>query len=356
MRMNPRHVEEIQHKVWGIRPETMRLISAYARGDVEMAEVSKEVVTEEAVSQRLQGGGAVAVIGLQGVITPKGYFSFFGGDSGGLQGFRRALREAVASDDIGSVVINVDSPGGRVDLVPETAADVRAARDVKPVIAVANTMAGSAAYWIASQATELVVTPSGDVGSVGVFIVHEEFSEMDKRIGISTTLIKAGRFKAEGNPYEPLTEEAREHFQSVVDEIYGLFLADVAKGRGVSAAKVRTDFGEGRMLSAKKAVEAGMADRVDTIENVLADLTRGKGGRRRASIPEGVTPGETPGWPIDAQTGELLDLTPEQREALAQVSITKTELENDQVAEGESEQLAQIKRQLDQTTESLKED
>lgn len=329
--MNPLQAE-IQHKVWGIRPEAMRLISAYVRGEVTAEAVlrSGEVgpgPEPEAAATRFSNTGAVAIINLQGVITPRGSFSLFGGYSEGLASFRRNLREAVASEDIGAIVLNVDSPGGRIDLVPETASEVRAARDEKPVIAVANTMAGSAAYWIASQATELVVTPSGDVGSVGVFIYHEEYSEMDKRLGISTTLIKAGRYKAEGNPYEPLSDEAKEHFQEVVDGTYDEFLEDVAKGRGISASKVRSNFGEGRMVKAHQAVTAGMADRVNTVEEVLIGLTRGRRNGARADDDSGNQPvAETP------------------------------ELEQEQVANGESQRLAQIAQSLNETTRSLKED
>lgn len=328
--MNPLLTE--QHKVWGIRPEAMRLIQAHARGEItaeaviQSAELGTSEPEPEAAARRLTATGAVAVIPLQGVITPKGSFSFFGPSSSGLGQFRQSLREAVNSDEISAIVLNVDSPGGRVDLVPETAADVRAAREVKPVIAVANTMIGSAAYWIASQATELVVSPSGDVGSIGVFIVHEEFSKWDERVGIKSTLIKAGRYKAEGNPYEPLSEEAEAHFQEIVDETYGEFLEDVAKGRGVSTTKARADFGEGRMVSAHRAVAAGMADRVETIEEVLIGLTKGKGGNRRADDQSGNQP------------------------------AAENEFEQEQVAEGEPEQLAEIKRALDKTTKSLKED
>ncbi len=310
----------IEHKVWAIRPETLRLLQLHMRG--EAAEVST-VEGPQAAAGPLSPSGPVAVISLRGVITPFPTFSLFGRGSDGLVGFRRNLREAVSSPDVGTIVINIDSPGGSIDLVPETAADVRAARDVKPVIAVANTMAGSAAYWIASQATELVVTPSGDVGSVGVFILHEEFSEMDKRIGIETTLIKAGRHKAEGNPYQPLSEEARNHFQEVVDRTYDTFVGDVAQGRGVSTSKVVRDFGEGRMLRADLAVAAGMADRVEPIEEVLAGLVNRK-------------PGQLAIASTDAEPAH--------------------ELEQHQIAEGEPGQLSQIVRELDETTKSLKED
>lgn len=317
---------DAQHKIWGIRPGALREVSALLRAELtpEQIRASLEGPEPELASRYGNTRGGVAVIPLQGMITPKGsLLSMLFGGGGGLMGFRQALREAVSNDDIETIVLNVDSPGGRVDLVPETAADVREAKEIKPVIAVANTMAASAAYWIASQATELVVSTSGEVGSIGVFLVHEEWSEYDKNLGIGTTIIRAGRYKAEGNPFEPLTEEAKENFQFEVDEIYDMFIDDVAKGRGVAASKVRTGMGEGRMASAQRATGMGMADRVDTLEGVISGLVRGNGGNRRAEV-------ETP--------------------------VESDETTQHQIAEGDQRRLAEIAQSLNETTESLKED
>jgi signal peptide peptidase SppA len=212
----------------------------------------------------------VAVIPLQGVITPKASVlsMLFGGGSG-LGAFRDSLREAVASEDVDSIVLDVDSPGGSVAMVEETAAEIRAAREIKPVTAVANTDAGSAAYWLASQASELAVTPSGMVGSVGAYILHLDFSGMNEKMGIEPTFISAGRFKTEGNPEEALTDEATAHLQDTVDEAHDTFVRDVAEGRGVPEKTVRKSYGEGRMLTAPRALEAGMVDRVETIDGAV---------------------------------------------------------------------------------------
>lgn len=225
-------------------------------------------------SESQRAGGAVAVIPLTGVLTPRGSFlSFlFGGAAGGLQGFREEFRAAVQSPDIGAIVLDVDSPGGLVDLVPETAAEIRDARGSKPIVAVANTLAASGAYWIATQADELVVTPSGDVGSVGVYVVHEDWSVWNEQKGIAPSYIYAGQYKTEGNPDEPLSDDARQAWQQEIDDLYAMFVADIAAGRGVSADVVRADYGKGRTMQAASAVEAGMADRIDTIEAVIGAL------------------------------------------------------------------------------------
>jgi capsid assembly protease len=218
--------------------------------------------------------GGVAVIPLTGVITPQGsLLSFlFGGAPGGLLTFREQLDAAMASSDVSSILLDVDSPGGLVDQVPETAAAVRAASAVKNVVAIADTKMLSAAYWIASQASEVVVTPSGYAGSVGVYRVHVDESGLNEQLGLKVTYVSAGKYKTEGNPDEPLDDAAREAWQAAVDDLYGQFVGDIALGRKTSVEAVRAGFGEGRSLGAQRAVEAGLADRVATFDDVLFEL------------------------------------------------------------------------------------
>jgi ClpP class serine protease len=138
------------------------------------------------------------------------------------------------------------------------------------IVAVANTMAASAAYWIASQADELVVTPSGQVGSIGVLAVHQDSSKLQERIGITTTVISAGRFKAES--FGPLSKAATQALQSNVDDLYDLFVADVAAGRKVSTQAVTAGYGEGRMVLAANAKPLGMVDEIATLEATIVRL------------------------------------------------------------------------------------
>lgn len=193
------------------------------------------------------------------------------------------LRAAWHDARVSAIVLDVDSPGGAVEGVPELAAEMRRLRSKgsKPIVAVASAMAASAAYWIASQADELVVTPSGQVGSIGVYGLHEDLSKALEAEGRRMTFVSAGKYKVEGNPFEPLSEEAKAAAQTKVDAYYDLFVGDVAKGRGVPVATVRAGFGEGRLVLAKEAVATGMADRLDTLDGVLARLTAGERPERR---------------------------------------------------------------------------
>jgi len=296
--VNAQILKAVAETRWAIRPQVLARLVGQLAGDADLDEIREELGAGPARSPRT--AGAVAVLPLYGVIRPKPtLLSLLFGSGSSLQSFRAMFREAVGDESIGSIVIEIDSPGGVVDLVPEVAAEIRQARGQKPIVAVANTYAASAAYWLASQADEVVVTPSGEVGSIGVFVAHEDWSKFDERLGIKTTLIAAGKYKTEGNPFEPLSEEAREAIQAEVDEFYGMFVADVAKGRGVTEASVRAGFAEGRMATAKAAKKLGMADRVETLEATIVRLARGGGRPRSATSAD-----ERDQEPLEATLGQ----------------------------------------------------
>ena len=264
------------------------------RAMVQMPSASEaRVRAQTAAAAGTLSAGSVAILPLQGILTPHGSMlaRMFGFAGGGLEDFGAGLRAAMSDPAVKAIVIDVNSPGGLIDMVTETAAAVRAARgNGKPIVSVANTMAGSAAYWIASQADEFAVTPSGQVGSVGVFTVHEDFSKMEERLGISTTLISAGRFKAEG-AVGPLSKTAIQALQSNVDDFYEMFVGDVAAGRGVKPLAVVNGYGEGRMVLAKNALPLGMVDSIETLAQVVARL-----GGQPVEEPDDddVSPGDEP--------------------------------------------------------------
>ena len=213
--------------------------------------------------------GAVAVIPLCGMITHRASDFWWGGGAS-VDQFIRQFRSAVDDSSVAAIVLDVDSPGGTVDGVPEAADEVYRARGKKPIIAVANSLMASAAYWIGCSATELVVTPSANVGSIGVYGAHMDISKMMEDAGVKVTLVSAGAFKTEGNPYEPLSDTARTAMQEMVDDYYGMFIKAVARGRNTKVDDVRNGFGQGRVVTAQNAVKMGMADRVDTLDGVLA--------------------------------------------------------------------------------------
>ena len=191
------------------------------------------------------------------------------------ESFGKDFAKLLNNPDVDAIVLDVNSPGGAVYGVQEVSKQIFEARGIKPIVAVANHLMASAAYWIASSADEIVITPSGDVGSIGVFAVHSDMSAALEKAGVNVSLIKAGKYKVEGNPYEPLGEEARAAIQASVDEVYDAFIESVARNRGVKPAIVRNGFGEGRVVRANEAVKLGMADSVGTLEETINRLFGG---------------------------------------------------------------------------------
>jgi len=267
---------------WAILPEKLHAIMAVLHRHelgIKLSAAEIQAVTKPGRPSSISGG--IQVLPLFGTIVPRANVmtEMSGGTSAEM--FGKAFRAAIADPNIGAVVMDVDSPGGAVQGIDELANEIYRARGTKPIVAVANHLAASAAYWIATA--ELVVSPSGEVGSIGVFAAHDDVSKAQENIGVKTTLVSAGKYKTEGNPYEPLTDESRASIQKRVDEYYGMFTAAVARARGVPVSNVQNGFGEGRVVGAKEAVRLGMADRIGTLDDTIARLQKRAKGATAAS-------------------------------------------------------------------------
>jgi signal peptide peptidase SppA len=266
---------------WAILPATLDVI-------VEVLTLRAEgrMFTDEEIQARIGAAaptrsvarsvGTVAVLPLYGVIAPRmnAMTQMSGGTS--VQAFIASLRQAIESPDVSAVVIHADTPGGSVFGIEEGAAAIRDARGPKPIIAVADSLAASAGYWLVSQADEIIASPSSQLGSIGVMAVHVDTSAAEEKAGIKTNIITTAKFKAEAAPGLPLSDEARQALQDMAGGYHRAFVADVARGRGVSRAAVESGFGEGRLMAAADAVRAGLADGVGTLDQVIARLAGGK--------------------------------------------------------------------------------
>lgn len=267
---------------WAVLPEVLETVRAIMASRLAGESLTAEDVRERIEAARRDGGdrrgqradGGVGILPLYGLLTPRADMMSELSGATSMESFRRDLRAMLADPDIASIVMDVDSPGGFVEGIPETAAELRRARDQKPIVAVANTYMASAAYYLASQASEVVASPSSYVGSIGVLALHQDLSAMYEKAGVKTTVIRAGKYKAEGNEYEPLSEDALAYRQQMIDEHYDMFVTDVAKGRGVRKSAVASGYGEGRVLLAGPALAAGMVDRIATLDETVARVLR----------------------------------------------------------------------------------
>lgn len=179
---------------------------------------------------------------------------------------RAAVASALADDDIDQVVMVIDSPGGEVAGLAELA-DLMYAAD-KPIVAVVEGMAASAAYYVASQADRILVGRNDLVGSIGTRIMLYDYSKMYAEAGVEAVPIDTGRFKSAGAIGTEITEEQRADFQRIVDFYFGDFVNAVARGRNLSTDDVR-QVGDGRMFTPVEALAAGLIDGVGGIADVL---------------------------------------------------------------------------------------
>ena len=225
-------------------------------------------------SSSSSSNGIVALIPVLGVISNRAnmFSDVSAGGGTSVQKLTAQFRQAVSSSSVATIVLDIDSPGGSVDGVFELAAEIYAARGRKRIIACANTLAASAAYALCAAAKEVVIAPSGQCGSIGVYGSHEDHSKELDKMGVKISYISAGKYKTEGGPTEPLSEAARAFMQSEVNDFYAMFVKVVAQCRNDSQSNVRAGYGEGRCVTAARAVKANLADRIATLDEVLLQL------------------------------------------------------------------------------------
>jgi signal peptide peptidase SppA len=191
------------------------------------------------------------------------------------------LDSALADPQIAGILLDIDSPGGEASGSFELARRVREASAVKPVWAVANDSAYSAAYAIGSAANRLIVSETGGVGSIGVIALHIDQSVKDANEGYRYTAVTAGTHKNDFSPHQPLTDEAKAELQAEVDRLYGLFVEHVGSMRTLATDDVRST--EAGLYFGANAIAAGLADAVGTFESALTDFSLFLSSRSRKS-------------------------------------------------------------------------
>lgn len=208
----------------------------------------------------------VAVIPVHGTLLNR--FNWSWSYVTGYNFIRWQLNAALDDDDVTTIVLDINSPGGEAAGCFELSKDIADARKTKPILAVVDSLAASAAYAIASAATKIFVTPSGKVGSIGVIAMHVDQSKMLEEWGLKVSLIFAGKHKADGNPYEPLPDEVRAEVQSSVDKAYGQFVELVSRNRKLDAQMIRDT--EARVYRADDALAIKLVDAVKAPSEAVA--------------------------------------------------------------------------------------
>jgi len=198
----------------------------------------------------------------------KGFPFAWGGMATGYEYINAANSRGVSDEEVNRIVLEINSPGGGVAGCFDCADAIYTARGAKPIMAVADEFAYSAAYAIASSADRIAVARTGGVGSIGVMSAHIDMTSALERNGVKITPIFAGAQKADGQPFVPLSEEAKARMQERINAIYDIFVSTVARNRGLDEQTVRGT--EAAVFMAPQAVEMGLADAVGSLDSLSA--------------------------------------------------------------------------------------
>ena len=236
----------------------------------------------------------IATIAIHGELVNRG--SWLDAYSGlvSYDGLTAALRQAEADPAVSGILLDIDSPGGEAAGCMETADVVRDVAGTKPVAAFVNGLGCSAAYALAAGCTDITVTPSAMVGSIGVVMMHVDRSAALGKAGLKPTLIHAGAHKVDGHSTAPLADDVRDRLQARIDGAYDLFVGSVVSHRPMTDAAVRAT--EAGVFMGAEAVKIGLADRVGTLDDAVASLPQPSPAKGLPSTyrgPHMATPTET---------------------------------------------------------------
>lgn len=224
-------------------------------------------IAEDAAASPSPGRKLIAVVPLWGTLSPDG--RYYGTST---KEFAKQVASFVNNDQIGAIVLKIDSPGGTVTGTMEAADSIRALRGTKTIVASVDSMMASAAAWIGTTAKEVAITPSGEAGSIGVINMYFDQSKLYEDYGIKVDVLRTPALKARFTGVEPLTEGMRATLTQRLDQAYDQFKRAMSENRGIAISAVESKFGGGEMLSAKEALASGLVDRIATFDEVLRGL------------------------------------------------------------------------------------
>jgi signal peptide peptidase SppA len=264
---------------WLIGADHLREIAVIAArahdGDVDALATRLGYQLENTRTVAIRPNG-VAVVPITGPIFR--YANMFTAISGATATaiLARDIQSALDNPAVSAIVLDIDSPGGAAAGIHELADVIAKGRDRKRIVAYVGNLGASAAYWLATAAHEVVIDATAMVGSVGVVMTYLDTRERDAKSGVREIPIVSSA--APHKRDDPNTDEGRERLQKIVDDMAAVMIESIAKLRGTTPAKVTEDFGKGSVLVGQLAVEAGMADRLGSLEETIAALAPGPTG------------------------------------------------------------------------------
>lgn len=220
--------------------------------------------------------GDIGVISIRGSLTNTDSWinAYIGAVS--YSSIREALIYAANNDSVKAIVLDIQSGGGNVAGLSDTADLIRTIDSkVKPVHAYGDSLIASAAYRLGVSARSLTIGKESEAGSIGVVMVHREVSKMMENEGVTATVIRSGKWKMLGNSVEPLSDLAKETLQEQVDQLNTLFVEYVAACRKKTMAQVESQMGGGRIFIGQSALDVGLVDAIDNFDGFMSSIARG---------------------------------------------------------------------------------
>lgn len=294
-------IDQLVGRLWAGTEESLQSLMVAAEsasrraGSFDLDDDDDEV--EPPIPRLVQKVGGVGIVHVKGpLVSSDSFWNYIFGLTS-YNEVRRALVAVAEDESVGAILLAMDTPGGAVSGMSDIADLVSSIdQNIKPVLAHTSGMMASAGYFIGSCARWVGASRMADVGSIGVLQIVREQSKAEAQAGITTTVIRSGKYKALGNPYEPLTDLARETLQASCDYSYSLFVQHVAQRRGTSAEVVVAQMAEGRVFTGAQAEAVKLIDEVCTFDAALAKATEIADGdlARAANSPQyGLSPDGT---------------------------------------------------------------
>jgi len=271
---------DILNSPWAIAPEKLKEISdvyaTHMKGekiDLKSLQALRRTGMDDLDEERgYRVESGVAIIDVRDVLSKNlTFFSYlFGGTS--MRQVGESFDRAMEDPQVHAIILAIDSPGGTVDGTEELSAKIMSARGDKPIIAWADGMMASGAYWVGAAADKIYVSgETAVVGSIGVVATHVDVSKADERYGEYWTEITAGRYKRIASSHRPLSEEGRSYIQDQVDSLYSVFVQSVAAMRGRPVEEI-LPAADGQIFIGRKAIEAGLADGMSSLNDLINQL------------------------------------------------------------------------------------